>query len=693
MSTGCYSHAWYALRRTLVPWRFDELLEDLVESAVRFGIDEVIVKLDVEEFFHGHPSLEWARAYQPRLLKVREELTRRNIVYSLNPWVTAGQCDRGRNDLERLPGLEPVVGHDGIRARHCACFLSEAWRRHIAALWRLYAATEPQVLWVEDDIRTFNHEPVRYGCFCDRHLAEFGKRIGRPVTRGELVAAILQPGEPHPWRAEYLDMQCDIMIETAGFLARTVHEVSPATSLGLMSSGPRLHCLEGRDWRRFAAALADGRPLYSRPPMSNYNEESLRGLYYSQDSIKLTRHVLPPETVELTEVENVPFTRFSKSVAFSFLEIALSFAYGADGVTLNLFDHVGTPMADEAEFGWMLAERKPFLTALSRATLPAGAFHGVRLFHEPAASKFKRLAAGAGYGDLCEDGYNLMQALESHGIATTFTASEVSALSGETARALDDDALTGLLAKGLFLDGPAARILVERGFGLEIGLAEVAAPCHRRDLSGPVAAEEIHDPEFGGGARKYLTVTLPTLWSDGRFCRLKPRPGARSVADFVDPDTVRVMPAMVAFVNSRGGRVVTHALDYQSAFGVSYCHPFRRDQLHHVVKFLYGDRCPDILFQGDGAYALAWRKTAGNFTVLGCFNFNLDGWTRCRFTLAAPPEAGMPRPERLTEAGIWTGDDRLTVSPLPGGWRIDFAGPVDFRLPLVLRFAGNETTH
>ena len=75
--------------------------------------------------------------------------------------------------------------------------------------------------------------------------------------------------------------------------------------------------------------------------MANYYEDSLRGFYYSQDSVKLTRAVLPAGTVELTECENVPFTRFPKSVKFTFLELAISFAYGSEGVTLNLFDHAG----------------------------------------------------------------------------------------------------------------------------------------------------------------------------------------------------------------------------------------------------------------------------------------------------------------------------------------------------------------
>jgi len=57
--------AWFALRRTMPPWRFKENLAELVRACPRFGVDEVIVKVDTEEFSHGIPTLEWVRNYLP----------------------------------------------------------------------------------------------------------------------------------------------------------------------------------------------------------------------------------------------------------------------------------------------------------------------------------------------------------------------------------------------------------------------------------------------------------------------------------------------------------------------------------------------------------------------------------------------------------------------------------------------------
>jgi hypothetical protein len=64
----------------------------------------------------------------------------------------------------------------------------------MAEVWRLDAQTRPRVIWVEDDIRTFNHGAVRFGCFCPRRRRAFSKRIGWPVTRQQMVEAILRLG-------------------------------------------------------------------------------------------------------------------------------------------------------------------------------------------------------------------------------------------------------------------------------------------------------------------------------------------------------------------------------------------------------------------------------------------------------------------------------------------------------------------
>ena len=125
-------HAWYALRRTMPPWRFDELLAKMVELLPRYGVDEMILKVDVKEFSHGQVEIERVKGYQGSLFRLKEAMQQLGIVYSLNPWITHGHDDRGRDSRRTIPGVQMAVGHDGARARACTCSLSPPWRKYIA---------------------------------------------------------------------------------------------------------------------------------------------------------------------------------------------------------------------------------------------------------------------------------------------------------------------------------------------------------------------------------------------------------------------------------------------------------------------------------------------------------------------------------------------------------------------------------
>lgn len=681
------SPAWYALRRTLPVWSFEKNLKELCEKLPAYGVDELIVKVDTEEFSHGQPPLQWVQAYQPKLFQIKEAMAELGIVFSINPWITVGHIDRGRDNRGDLPGLRTCVGHDGVECRSCACPLCDVWRANTESLWTLYAQTRPHVIWVEDDIRTFNHGPVLFGCFCSEHMKRFSQRIGQTVTRQELVAAIMQPGRPHPWRAEFLDMQAELMIQTVSFLAKTVHRTSPDTHLGLMSSGPRMHCLEGRRWKEFAAALGDGLTLYSRPPMGNYSEDSLRGFYHSQDSIKITRYSLPSGVIEQTEIESVPFTRYSKSVAATFVEMAISFAYGCRGITMNLFDHCGTPMEDEPGFGAMLGRKKPFLNRLAELAGQPGQYRGVQLLFNERDSYSKHLIPNADYESLMADGYQASNMLESHGVPTTYDQEQTAIVVGQQVRGMDDEQIRKLLGKdrGLFLDGMAAAILSQRGYSDLIG-GKIEMPRHLNTFWPEVfAAEEFFNPDFGGADRSYLTATIPSLGCRPSLAPMELASGAVVVSRMVDVDANRRQVASYAFENKLGGRVFVHGYDLASAYGISFLHTFRAKQLHGVVRWLSHNH-PPILVNGDGVYPLAFRKDMGQLTMLGMFNLSLDAWQGVEFTLADHRQPA--RIDRLGGDGNWVDATSICrITNKEGNMHVNVDYNVSYDLPLVLRIA------
>lgn len=614
-----------------------------------YQVDELVIKIDTEEFSHGQPPLDWVKAYQEKLYTAKEALEAMGIVYSLNPWVTIGHIDRGRHLKDSLPNIQTFVGHDGSESVECASPLCPVWRRHVVEVWRLYAETKPAVIWIEDDIRLFNHLPVRYGNFCPLSLQRFSKIVGQSVTREALVAALLQPGEPHPWRAVFFNMQAEVVCETVSMLLEAIRSKSADTRIGLMSSGPRRHCAEGRQWQPLVEALGGESNCISRPTLGNYWEESTRGLYFAKDSILLTRHCLPQAIEEQTEVENVPFSRYSKSIRFTELQIALSFAAGSSGVTLNLFDHCGTAMEAEPEFGKLLGKNKSFYRALCERSLLPGRYRGVQLLFDEDLGAKAHLSENGVWSDLMDPGDPMMELLESHGFATVYGEENIVAACGEQLRAYSDQELTALLRKGLLLDGAAAKIVVDRGFGELIGLSELSeAQCI--DAIGPLSAEEFHHPGFGGAEGCFLTLTLPDL--AGRpACHVPVFSGEVSLlSHLVDFDRVRRTPGLYVYENSEGGRVAVHLLDLASAYGVAFRHTNRKIQLEGVLNWLGREEAPPIQVNG-GVYPIVLRKDTDTQSFLALFNLSLDSWPSFTFVLA---DARRPvRVEILDCNGTW----------------------------------------
>jgi len=344
----------YTLRRTSPLWKAEEAIEEVVLFCREKRIGEVIWKIDVEEFSHGLPELSLIDRYVPWLKLAKERLTEVEVLTSINPWVTLNHQDRGLDLSEVFPNMGWMVDYTGASAKSCACPLSSAWQEWLLEAYRRYATVEPNILWVEDDFRNFNHLPVRYGCFCPRHLEEFSERIGCGIGREDLMGRILKPGPPDPLRAQWFDFLGDVMVEVAKRLEKAIHEVSPETRLGLMTSHPWHHSVEGWKWHELLRALAGPHEPVVRPTLGNYNEVSPLGLYEQSELMRRTVFCFPRPCRIAPELENFNYTRFSKSVAFTKAQIALSALMKASEITMNLFDHMGSPMAFEPGYGRML---------------------------------------------------------------------------------------------------------------------------------------------------------------------------------------------------------------------------------------------------------------------------------------------------------------------------------------------------
>ena len=390
--------------------------------------------------------------------------------------------------------------------------------------------------------------------------------------------------------------------------------------------------------------------------------------------------MLPAGTIEQTEVENIPYTAYSKSVTFTFLQIALSAAHGCDGATLNLFDHMGTPQANEPALWRMLASEYPFIEAIVLAAGGGGNFAGVRVLHHRRASYFQQLRDGDDYDALEVDDYAWERALNALGFPTTYTDSPVTAADGQMISVYDDEEIRAMLSGGLLVDLPAAETLIARGFAPELGF-EIERTDGLHD-SEAIGAEELTDEAFGGGERRYLTMTLPDLMGSIRYGRVKLHEGARSISRLIDPDRKVVCPFATVFENGLGGRVAVLPLEMRDALGPAFLHPFRQGQLRAILDWLSRGRLPAAVT--GGVYPLACRMDLPGRVVLSAFNLSHDNWPEVVWDIHLPdePSGGV---EMLQHDGEWTAAPATVERTNPDRLRITAALELSFRRPLILR--------
>lgn len=226
-------------------------------------IDDVAVFCNVEELNTGHMTEEEQETIWLRLLcDEQAALSPEGVQLSVNHWHSLMHADLGKT-LAAEPAVPPHGRHGRPEADLCVCPMCERWQTYFAGLYARYAALSPHILWVEDDFRLHNHDPLRWGgCFCPAHMREYARRAGKPeLTREEFVRGILQPGAVHPYRKIWLDVNRETMTALAARIGQAVRQASPTAKVGLLSSVPYIHAAEAATGTAHCAVLPPG----SRP--------------------------------------------------------------------------------------------------------------------------------------------------------------------------------------------------------------------------------------------------------------------------------------------------------------------------------------------------------------------------------------------------------------------------------------------
>ena len=326
------------------------------------------------------PSLDWHRKHLKTLAPAAEDLRRLGIGVSLQFEATIGHGDDFPTEAEKRIFDKPWTGwtcSDGTECRYCSCPRQPAFLERLRAVSAIYAAIRPAVVWIDDDLRTYNHYPsVREtGCWCARCIADFSGEEKRTWTRETLAAAVR---DDEAVRSRWLDFSSRSCGEIAAVIARAFLKVSPETRMGFQCGYDVDRDHEDRVIIR-ALAAASGKKVSVRMGGGPYYDDWPHAQLLKSQWLCEARKRLALEDVTdnwCNEVETYPRAYGSRSARSIALESFSALAWGMDSVSLFVLDRRSETDAFYSDYLLgPLAEMNRFLhgyRAACRGTTPAG---------------------------------------------------------------------------------------------------------------------------------------------------------------------------------------------------------------------------------------------------------------------------------------------------------------------------------
>ena len=458
-------------------FREEEDLKLLLRFVREARVDDVMVFVNVEELNTGHTTPEEQERYKELIARIKGLLTPENATVSVNPWHTVMHADLGKF-LRPGQDFRLMTDPDGREATLCVCPMDEKWQAYIEALYRNFAGLHPNLLWVEDDFRFHNHEPLRWGgCFCKEHMALYSQMAGRPLTREEFLEGVLAPGPVHPYRKIWLDACRKTLVDLAVRIGKGAREASEAARMGLMSSAPHVHAAEGRDWRGLLTGLSAGKIPVNRIHLPGYTEPTPSTYMMHFNSVSMmNRAFVPKETEIYPELENFPYSRFNKSLRFTRFQLLSAMPLNMTGITADLFDLNGNGIVWEEGYQTVLKETRTYLDRLTRLGVFKGRAGGVRVLVSPDSSYTLYTREGKAMEELYPHEAFFGSWLPALGIPFAYTTDPdlegvTAAVSGQYLRNLTKSQIEKLFSNNfILLNGDAAFTLYEMGLG---GLAHI----------------------------------------------------------------------------------------------------------------------------------------------------------------------------------------------------------------------------
>lgn len=432
-----------------------------------------------------------------------------------------------------------MIRSDGTPISNKQCVLDPVFVKRFSEDAAEFAKiAKPEFIFLEDDFF------IGEGCFCERHLNAFAERMGRYYSREELKR-LGEGTEDIEALRKWREFSNDTLISLAKALREAIDKASPEIPIGAMQSG---WCdFSGDITERLGKTLAGERHTpFSRFEGSFYCGVNEGDIPYGMYGTLARKQHIKCEFETIYEADFYPHTRFFHTASEMRTLLALVFSYGYDGALFFAVPYVSTdkPIEEPGYAGMYKEEYKRF-NEVSRLAKKCK-IKGAELPYMPF---YQHLSGSSGRSEW-------IKVLGKFAIPYTSEKSEVAFWDETTAKYSDDETVREYLAKGLFLDADAARVLCERGYGKHIGV-DAGDIVRFEQTEFNQGAQEVVCEGFAGDGRSMTSAYHWCPHGNGVNRYLTPNnPNCELVTELYSARREFISAAMTFFENDLGGRIV-----------------------------------------------------------------------------------------------------------------------------------------
>ena len=633
------------LRLYIPPKGGDDRVEELIKICKRVNCREVILFTSSYDRQPSFIPIDDYAHYSKLLNKWKERFDEAGIKAGLNVMQTTGHIYYP-SELSRKFNFQRKISDEGKEDGGGACPLCPNLRKHVEEEYRVLASAKPHLIFVDDDFRYY----IRgYFCFCPLHMERLSKELGRPIIREEAVRIMLDGDhdEHYVMRKAFRKVGTDAIVEMAQIIRRVVDEEEPECIVGLMTATVPAGSW-GMDYEKVTKALANSKALPAiRPQISGYTEHNLKAIQSAVHQPAILREMLSGNTLFYPEIENYPYTSWSKSPDFTRVQMTLAHLDGFNKLALNLFDFLGNPLEENEDIVAMLEQYKEYFNQL-QSSIPEGTKSigiGIPMF--PEVLERHRVTSG---------NKNMSGLIQSNmayyhipllGLPLGFNwlNNDFLLLAGDSVDVLSDDEIDSILSRGVVMDVRAARILIERGFGNRIGV-ELGEGVTQDD-SG-IETFKAFCGGYSGHSRPVRYCVTADNWCHKLIVNDDIENTVLSVLENYKGE--EITPTAVLTKNNRGEKFGIFAFSLNDVNDFMMCHSYRRAQMIEMFELVTGKKLPVVVL--DVAYVAPVYVPINEDTVILGLSNHAEG-TQKRIRIAL--DRGMPKQvEILQPDGEWT---------------------------------------